>query len=340
MSIKLRDNIITKVVPGCIAIALLFALFSWLIIDVTPVGQDTHYKYADIHGTIHTVDRYEAIPERYRGRVSVTQHAEPGSGSFLRITSDLSGLFEAALFWLPVCIGALLYGSGKLDEWYYRFLNELKRKQGIEGLYRERRSQTHEAYLELIFCLAGKISRSDGMVQRVEIDAVELFITNRLRLSEHESQKAKQFFRKGRDSVKTFEQFLAEFKDLFGNRKQLTGLAYTFLEELADADGKITPEEEALLKTARAVLGIKSSHYSKTPGSGEMSSLDAYEILEVSPQDTFEAIKKVYRKKVFELHPDRLNAQGMSPEFIELAKEQFLRVQSAYEKIEAERAKK
>ena len=48
----------------------------------------------------------------------------------------------------------------------------------------------------------------------------------------------------------------------------------------------------------------------------------------------FEEIKKVYRKKRKEFHPDTLVSKGLPEELIEKAKEKFIEIQEAYEAIE------
>ena len=59
-------------------------------------------------------------------------------------------------------------------------------------------------------------------------------------------------------------------------------------------------------------------------------------IVSIVPKD-FEEIKKVYRRKRKEFHPDTLISKGLPEELIERAKEKFIEIQEAYEAIERER---
>ena len=52
---------------------------------------------------------------------------------------------------------------------------------------------------------------------------------------------------------------------------------------------------------------------------------------------TLEEIKKVYRVKRKEFHPDALISKGLPEELIEKAKEKFIEIQAAFEIIEKEK---
>ena len=64
---------------------------------------------------------------------------------------------------------------------------------------------------------------------------------------------------------------------------------------------------------------------------------NAYEILGVTKSMTLEEIKKVYRVKRKEFHPDALISKGLPEELIEKAKEKFIEIQAAFEIIEKEK---
>jgi DnaJ like chaperone protein len=51
----------------------------------------------------------------------------------------------------------------------------------------------------------------------------------------------------------------------------------------------------------------------------------------------FEEIKRIYRQKRKEFHPDALISKGLPEELIERAKEKFIEIQEAYEAIEKKR---
>ena len=63
-----------------------------------------------------------------------------------------------------------------------------------------------------------------------------------------------------------------------------------------------------------------------------------YEILGVSRNASDKDVKSAYRTLIRENHPDKLIAQGMPQEFIDLATEKMAQINGAYEKIGKERA--
>ena len=67
------------------------------------------------------------------------------------------------------------------------------------------------------------------------------------------------------------------------------------------------------------------------------SKVNPYVVLGVTKSMDFEEIKRVYRRKRKEFHPDTLISKGLPEELIERAKEKFIEIQEAYEAIERER---
>ena len=301
----------TLILPRLLVLlVVLGALWGNVEAQDTDVYQGTVYEYTDNQGRVHQVYSYLEVPEEYRSNLSVVDRS--GGGGFDLIPDsifDLSlGVFENVIFWGLIIGLCVLHATGRLERLYYAWIDFLKERQGVSGFYKEKRTATHDTYLELLFCMAGKLCLADGAVQRTEWDELEEIIAQKLRLSEEESQRAKIFFRKGRDAKKPFDAYVLEFARIFGDRPELLKLAYTCLERVALASKEVTESEEDLLVFARAQFGIRFERSEQASNSNdEMGLLDAYAILECSPQDSFAAVKKTYRKRVLELHPDRLN---------------------------------
>ncbi|MFQ5468601.1 MAG: DnaJ family molecular chaperone, partial [Kiloniellaceae bacterium] len=66
---------------------------------------------------------------------------------------------------------------------------------------------------------------------------------------------------------------------------------------------------------------------------------DPYVILGVPREADMAQIKAAYRKLVRENHPDRLVAQGMPKEFVDLANERLATINVAYDRIEEARGR-
>ena len=70
----------------------------------------------------------------------------------------------------------------------------------------------------------------------------------------------------------------------------------------------------------------------------EQQSLDdAYRILGVAPSDDEKVVKRAYRKRMAEHHPDKLVSKGLPEQAMEIAKKKAQDIQSAYELIKQKR---
>jgi DnaJ like chaperone protein len=124
-------------------------------------------------------------------------------------------------------------------------------------------------------------------------------------------------------------------------------MLYEVLYSVAMADGHIHPDEEALLRKISPYLKVPSNifesmqaRFNRGP-SGKSSATELanhYKVLECTPEMTDNEIKKTYRKKCREFHPDTLASRGLSEEFMDFAKKEIVRVNEAYEAIKKSRA--
>jgi DnaJ like chaperone protein len=74
-------------------------------------------------------------------------------------------------------------------------------------------------------------------------------------------------------------------------------------------------------------------------GGGRTSNLaDAYKVLECTPEMSDAGIKKIYREKCVQFHPDKLASKGLPNEFMQFAHEQLAKVNDAYDTIKKSRA--
>ena len=74
-------------------------------------------------------------------------------------------------------------------------------------------------------------------------------------------------------------------------------------------------------------------------GTAGTSAIDeAYTVLDCTSDMSDEEIKRVYRQKCVEFHPDKLASKGLPDEFMQYANEQLAKVNDAYDTIKKSRA--
>ena len=61
--------------------------------------------------------------------------------------------------------------------------------------------------------------------------------------------------------------------------------------------------------------------------------MDPHEILGVETYSNIKEIKRAYKEKVLECHPDKLIARGMPEEAIKLAQTKLSQINNAYEQL-------
>ena len=113
------------------------------------------------------------------------------------------------------------------------------------------------------------------------------------------------------------------------------------LTVIAKADGVIHPAEVDYLRSVAKIFELDDHTFDRiTELTGAAGSSDPYKIIGVGPEIPDDDLKTAYRALVRENHPDKLIAEGLPEELIELANEKLAAVNDAYDRICAERGLK
>lgn len=213
----------------------------------------------------------------------------------------------------------------------------------IEIEFEQKIMLCHIAFFE---CL-GKIAKADGRVSRAEADYIGNLMT-KYGFDDNKRKILKKAFNSGRDSQENFYDLIDKFHHCLWNiyfndtkKNQKKELYTEYFCELANIDSITNPQVIEMLKIAGHKLGtmtivkkylISSSediiHINQT-----YSLNDKYAILGVPPSASEVEIKRAYRKKSLEFHPDRLQGKGFSEEYQNFAKQEYLDIQEAYNEI-------
>ena len=197
--------------------------------------------------------------------------------------------------------------------------------------------EAHLLYFTAAFSMLAKLAKADGVVCRSEVETIERFMREGLRLDPEARKLAIRIFNRAKDSPDRFEDFAAQFYRYFHHQRQVVLSMYQILLAVADADGTVHPSEDRLLKTAARIFRISDTRSSRFRAASAGGSDRYYAVLGCSRSDPDETIKKRYRKLAADFHPDKIVSKGLPEEFTEFAKKKFQEIQEAYAEIKKER---
>jgi len=203
---------------------------------------------------------------------------------------------------------------------------------------------------ETLFRSYGRLAKSDGVVSREEADLVGAFL-RQTGLPADCRKRLIAAFNAGKQSRQGFGRMVNAVKNSF-NADAFPQILSSYCD-LVLADGVIHRGELAMLREAEAVLeqpgfvgrwlrevrGERSDRQERRepPPPPRETSADAlewaYRLLGVTAQSTDDEVKKAWRAKAKEYHPDVLRGKGVEESVIKLAEIQMRRVNDAYEAI-------
>ena len=185
-----------------------------------------------------------------------------------------------------------------------------------------------------VIVLGAKMAKADGVVTQDEIAAFKRVF----QIPSEETDNVARIFNMARKDARGFEPYARQIAAMFRDRRAVLEELLQCLFQIAKADGAIHPKELAYLREVATLFGFSDSEFEAIraaeigPDRG-----DPYHILGVDRQADNEAIRTAYRRLTRENHPDRLMAQGVPPEFVEIANKRMAAINAAYDRIKKER---
>jgi DnaJ like chaperone protein len=189
------------------------------------------------------------------------------------------------------------------------------------------------AFTVAVIALAAKMAKADGVVTRDEIAAFR----ERFHVPPHEVKEVGRLFDRARREANGFEPYARQIAALFRDEPRVLEELLDALFHIARADGDLSPEEIAFLDKVARIFGLSHIDFERLAAAHAGDRADAYAVLGVARTASDAEIKAAHRRLVQENHPDRLTAQGMPKEFVDIATEKTARINAAFDHIRCER---
>ena len=204
-----------------------------------------------------------------------------------------------------------------------------------------------------IFCatvaaMLAKIAKADGRVSPDEIAQVEAAFA-RLGFSVAARNYAVNVFRRAKDDRRSIYEYAEDFADVVESL-EVRELLYEILWDVACADGRVGPEEMAMLQRLPLALRIRpdwfhvfaSARLRGGHGGGRREErrdplAEAYAVLGAKPGDSDDDLKRKYRDLAKRNHPDALRAQGLPEAMVGKATERMSRINAAWAAVKEAR---
>ncbi len=182
-----------------------------------------------------------------------------------------------------------------------------------------------------LIVLSAKLSKADGQVSREELIAVK----DKLKIPENELDQVGKIFNKAKEESTGYEPYATQIAQIYQGNLNVLEEVINILFYIAEADGNISKSELNMIENIARIFGLNEKQLNSIKESRKSSEkLNPYIVLESSPDDNIENIRKKYIKLSKEHHPDLLISKGVPEEVIEESKKKMRAINSAWDQIQ------
>ncbi len=191
------------------------------------------------------------------------------------------------------------------------------------------------AFTIAVIGLGAKMAKADGLVTRDEVAAFRQVF----HIPTREEAQAAKVFNLARQDVAGYEVYASTIAKMFKDDDIVLENLIESLFYIAMADGQYHPSENDFVHSVANLFGLNERNFRglRTRFVPDAPP-DAYDVLGVSPETPYEDIRKAWREKIRETHPDRLMARGLPEEAITMATKHMIAVNQAWEVISEKHA--
>ena len=199
------------------------------------------------------------------------------------------------------------------------------------------RDDLQAAFTVSVIALAAKLAKADGRVTRDEVATFKRVFHVPGEASGHVGR----IFDEAKMSPEDFEPYARQIAMLLRGRPAVLEDLLGALLMIAHSDGSYHPSERATIAEVGRIFGFGPADVHRIESTfiagGAASETDPYEVLGLSRSATDAEVKRVFRKLLRENHPDKVVAQGLPEEFVDVANKKMAEINAAYDRIKTER---
>lgn len=185
-----------------------------------------------------------------------------------------------------------------------------------------------------VIVLGAKMAKADGVVTRDEIRAFRRVF----HVPPQDAGGVARVFDRAKEDSRGFEPYARQLAALFADNPAVLEDLLDALFHIAQADRVYHPAEDAYLRSVAEIFGFDEAEFSRIRASHVgPEEADPYAVLGVGRDVPDGDLKRRYRALVREHHPDRLIAQGVPREMIDVATAKLASINDAWDRIARER---
>ena len=206
---------------------------------------------------------------------------------------------------------------------------KISRLSSTKTLGKQQNSQ--EIFALSLIVLSAKLSKADGQVSKEELIAVK----DKLQIPDSEIDQVAKIFNKAKDESTGYEPYAQQIAQFYKGNLNVLEEVINVLFYIAESDGHASGEEEKMIENIAYIFGLTQAQYLGIKESRKSSDKqNPYMVLESSPDDDLQTIRKRYLKLSKEHHPDLLLSKGVPNEVIEESKKTMRSINSAWDQIQ------
>ena len=192
-------------------------------------------------------------------------------------------------------------------------------------------SNSQEVFALSLIVLSAKLSKADGQVSKEELIAVK----EKLQIPESEIDQVAKIFNKAKEESTGYEPYAKQISEIYKGNLNVLEEVINVLFYIAEADGEVSNNEQVMIQNIAYIFGLTQSQFESIQESRKSSDkLNPYIVLESSPDDDLQTIRKKYIKLSKEHHPDLLISKGVPVEVINESKNKMRSINSAWDQIQ------